>query len=261
MKKFIGVLSALLLLTGTAFAEFGAVKPNDLREGDNYGVGTRLARADQDIEVTIPQRLALHIDTDEWNLDLGNIGGGGEACFYVSKSDVAGWKDGWAHHFWQMTNDFASNGGAVEDNGWDNHAKEVLSKLYGGMDAKTYPAVDFGGDGRVSGDDDKGYMVCYFGKIVQKFSNVGWVFETALHARGGAPQTGFGQFGIADIMDGHVVGQFTTKTANSVAHALAKGDHTNGWLDDFIVEAFYFDGTEKAGSYDLHVSYTLTANP
>lgn len=261
MKKFIGVLSALLLLAGTAFAQFDTVKPNDLRAGDNYGVGTGLARAEQDIEVTIPQRVALHIDTDEWNLDLGNIGVGGEACFYVSKSDVAGWKDGWANHFWQMTMDFASNGGAVEDNGWDNNAKEVLSKLYGNMNATTYPAVDFGNDGSVSGDDDKGYMVCYFGKIVQKFSNVGWVFDAALHARGGTPQTGFGQFGMADIMAGELVTSFTTDNANSVAYSLAKGNHTNGWLDDFIVEAFFFDGTEKAGTYDLYVSYTLTANP
>lgn len=76
MKKYFLSLIALALLLGAALA-------------DEVDVGADEASVTQRINLTIPQRVALHLTEDEWILDLNSPPLGdvstGEGCFLVPK--------------------------------------------------------------------------------------------------------------------------------------------------------------------------------
>jgi hypothetical protein len=77
VKRMFLILSALLALLGLALAD------------EAYDVGEDQATVTERINLTIPQRVALHLTEDEWVLDLNNPPLGnletGEGCFLVPK--------------------------------------------------------------------------------------------------------------------------------------------------------------------------------
>lgn len=244
MRKSVPILALLLALSFT------------LAQGTNFSVSATQASVNQQINVAIPNRLALHVDTPVWNLDLSSTGNiPNNYCFAFTKTHAAA-----AETMWDTVgaNAMAAVQGATS-------AQEALDALSAYMlsgwvpRATSYPVVDVNSDGQISGDSDKGYLICLFAKIVQKFANGdGWLFEASLN---GAPDGGFGVFGMADLMGGTYQNGFITTAADGTAHELASGSGTTGgWLDDVVLEGFYFDGSEVAGTYNLTVNYTLT-NP
>ncbi len=256
MKKLVALTGALLLVIGMAFAQ----QPNDIASGSNYRVGTNQAMLVQPVTVTIPQRVALHVDTANWILNLNDLAQ--QACFPVSKSLDAqlGGRDAWSANFPTFVGNLAAAGTFDTDTSWTDGVRDAVIAAHAGIGvglATSYPAVNIDGVDGVSGDGDKGYIVCYFGKVMQKFANVPWRFEAQLNSLSTSDPKSFGQFGIADVLNGVVVGSGTNSTGIGL---LASGDHTGGWLDDYLVEALYFDGTEDAGTHLLFVQYTLTAD-
>lgn len=242
VKKFLLSVSMLALMWGMASAQ----------SGDNFNVNSHIKPGEkgdvsvtQDLNVTIPPRLALHINKTAWNLNLDDAEDLKEYCVAVpKKATLLKFVDEVRPDYWDMV-------------------KLYYKGLYPYSVASSYPVVDIDGDGTISGNEDKGYLYCTFDKIVQKFSNSGngWVFDVALSAPEGQ-RTGFGEFYLSDSINDWVYqGSMTTRHANGARHIVAgdKGERTRGWLDDYIHEAFYFDGSEIAGDYDLVVTYTLTS--
>lgn len=255
MKKIIGLLASLTIFSAIAFSGAPANSPN-------FGIGDKSASADQSISVKIPARVAVHVDTPSWNLNLNSMDN--EACFAISK--VWATNFGTAADAFTMIANLAAGALTAEMTDWATAKDALLSTVEdyapeGIAFTNRYPAVDIDGDNYVSGNNDKGYVVCLFGKVVQKFANTPWTFTASLNASNSAKQTGFGHFGMADIVGGTLYGSFVTPVADGTSHGLASDTkRTPGWLDDYILEGFYFDGTEVADTYELTVTYTLTGN-
>lgn len=268
MKK---VFSLLVLLSLTASVAMATVPAPDL----NYEVGDTSASATQTITVTIPERVAIHIDKTEWNLDLNELGKQ-DYCFAVPKSFAAGLEGDLIDAFFgAIIADIPGHGwteGSELYSGKDGGALNALAGRLEGMhlthlgSGATYPPVDFDNDGAISGDSDKGYLLCYTGKVVQKFANHGpWELQVSF-----INSSNFGVFGMLDAMPNasgvyQAAGDGFTVTGSDssedyVKATLASGNHTGGWLDDWVFEGFYFDGSEKAGTHTLNIKYTLTTD-
>lgn len=264
MKKIVGIFAALMLVLGVVFAQDLSTS-SVVASAPNYDLGgpNDPASVDQSITVEIPERVALHVDATEWNLDLDDLGD--EACFAVSKEAAA---MGTAEEFFSNFAGLAAmNQG--DTTSWQDAKPDLISTVnahgaaMGLYRATSYPAVNIASpeNSTIDGDHDKGYVVCFFGKVVQKFANTEWTFNASLNAKNTFSIRGFGHFGMADIRGGSVKGSFVVDEAPfpSVSHELDAGtSSTGGWLDDYILEGFYFDGSEEAGTYDLTVTYTLT---
>ena len=244
MKKHILWLLALAFAAGVAMAQVGFPSEGDL-DGDVeelYDENHDQAAVKEKVKVIIPPRYALHLTEDEWNLDLNdpaeapsdyvydpsNPQPPAEGCYLVPKavktlSDLAS---------------YLGSGGVLRPIG-------------------AYPAAkDYDGDGKLE-DDEKGTLICVNHKTLQKFSNdpEGWQLSVSVT---GTPASGFGYFGLADFISMMPMGGFVTNSLPSGPHVVASGDGpTGGWLDDLIVEGFWFDGSELDGTYTMDVTFTL----
>ena len=225
MKRILVALLVFGLIGGLALA-------------DDVDVGEKSASVTQDITVIIPLRAALHITETEWNLDLDDDEVIGEYCWFISK------------------NEFAEN---------PSLSTALETQLLSIAD-KYELAVDFGyppirPDTYPITDDDKGYLVCLFEKVVQKFSNSGEGFEVEFRLAG-APDGGFGVFAFQDIIpampDQSRIGGSTSVADGSILDDFTVTGTSGGWLDDYITEGFFFDGSEVAGTYNLEFIVTLT---
>jgi hypothetical protein len=243
MKKHLIWLLALALASGVALAQVGFPSEGDLDGNveelwdDNHDQ----AAVKEKVRVIIPPRYALHLTEDEWNLNLNNPPQAPgpytydpdnptppEGCYLVPKA-VKTLAD---------LQTYLQNGGFLRP-------------------IDTYPAAkDYNGNGKLE-DDEKGTLICINTKILQKFSNDpdGWKLSVSVT---GAPSSGFGYFGLADFLSGMPMGGFVT---NSLPHGPAVVAYgmgtTGGWLDDTVVEAFWFDGSELDGTYTIDVTFTL----
>ena len=220
MKRMFLILSALLALLGLALA------------GEAYDVGEVEATVTERINLTIPQRVALHLTEDEWVLDLNNPPLGnletGEGCFLVPK-------------------------------GFQGTPQDALNAALNGTlrPIAAYPAAqDFNGNGKLE-DDEKGTLICINKKILQKFSNDedGWELSVSVT---GTPGSGFGYFVLADFISSTLAGSFATnRLPFGPVPVASESGTTGGWLDDTVVEAFWFDGSELDGTYTIDVTFTL----
>jgi hypothetical protein len=203
MKKYFLSLIALALLLGAALA-------------DEVDVGADEASVTQRINLTIPQRVALHL--------------------LVPKG----------------------YSGSLEDAVNDALAGELEP-----MD--TYPAIkDLDGDGSIS-DEEKGTLICLNQKVLQKFCNNREGCELDLKVTRTLGNSTYGKLGVLDEAPyiGHSRFVAITPGVNDDGDPLellkVLGERLPGWLDDLITEAFWFDGSEVAGTYEFNFLFQLAA--
>ena len=138
----------------------------------------------------------------------------------------------------------------------------------------SYPGLEIGEGGVLW----KGPIMCVYQKIVEKFSNsTSWAFTAQLNA-----QPGFPTMYVADhltdvaavsnspaitvrpVIDGGLANsngvRLTGPNDLGLPHTLlfSTTTTTGGWLDDNLLEALVFDGSEVAGTYNGTVTYRLT---
>jgi len=235
MKKL--VLLAILALAGLALA--GGPPTNEGNQA--WTKGKCNAQLTETIKVKIPQRFALHLTETRWKLNLrkppaadeeyifdpSNPTPPGEGCYLVPKSVKSV----------QDLKDYANEGGAFKP-------------------IDTYPAIkDYDGNGMID-DSEKGTIICVNHKILQKFSNhAGW--KLLVDVTGAIDQMGY--FAMADILPFGSHSFFYTDQAVTGMQMAYGESTTGGWLDDYIVEAIWFDGSETYGDYDVNVTFTLTS--
>jgi hypothetical protein len=227
VKRMFLILSALLALLGLALA-------------DEYNVGADQATVTERINLTIPQRVALHLTEDEWVLDLNNPPLGDlntkEGCFLVPK-------------------------------GFQGSLQDALNAALSGTlkPIAAYPAAqDFDGDGKLE-DGEKGTLICLNQKVLQKFCNNrdGCELDLKVTRTSGGPT--YGKLGVLeeapDISHTRFVEIIPGGNDDGDPLELLKvlGQRLPGWLDDIITEAFWFDGTEMAGTYEFSFLFQLAA--
>jgi hypothetical protein len=232
VKRMFLILSALLALLGLALAD------------EAYDVGEDQATVTERINLTIPQRVALHLTEDEWILDLNDPPLGnpdtGEGCFLVPK-------------------------------GYDGTLEDAINDALNGTlkPIAAYPAAqDFDGDGKLE-NNEKGTLICINKKILQKFCNNrdGCELDLKVTRTSGGPT--YGKLG---VLEGAVVPDFFPPLGRFVEIIPGENDDGDplelfkllgqrlpGWLDDIITEAFWFDGTEMAGTYQFNFLFQLAA--
>jgi len=222
-KLLLALAGITLVATAAAQADF------------NYNETGDRTRVRQEIELTIPTRVALHITQTDFALDLNDLAGAG--CRLVPKGVMPS--------DYQGLRSYAQSGKAVS----------------------TYPAVVLDQHGNIAtegGEYLKGTLVCRNEFIVQKFANTGWELTANV-----AMTEGSGKFGLRDdalkggVADGsaesdyrHLIG--ASADGLMLAHS---GSPTGGWLDDKIEELFWFDGTETPGDKTITVTFVLTSKP
>ncbi|HEX7039731.1 MAG TPA: hypothetical protein VF202_06450 [Trueperaceae bacterium] len=223
----------LVVLAFAALAATAAAQP-DFNYNSEGGDRTRVR---QQIELTIPTRVALHITDTDFALDLNHLEGVGAGCRMVPKG--------------VMPSDYNS----------------LRRYALGGQVVSIYPAVVLDQNGNVAevdGTYQKGTLVCRTEFVVQKFANTGWELTADVDMTEGS-----GKFGIRDdalkggVPDGsaesnyrHLIG--ASADGLILAHS---GSPTGGWLDDKIEELFWFDGTETPGDKTITVTFVLTSKP
>lgn len=241
MKKWLVTALALALAVGYAQVNFPSEGDLDGNVEELWDDNHDQAAVKEKVRVIIPPRYALHLTEDEWDLNLNTPPEAPgdwsyspanpvppEGCYLVPKKVKT----------WEQLQTYIQNGGVLRPIG-------------------AYPAAkDYNGDGKLS-NDEKGTLLCVNHKILQKFSNDpdGWQLSVSLT---GVPASGFGWFSLADFINNRRQGGFATNSLPSGPHGVAEDTHpTGGWLDDLIVEGFWFDGSELDGTYTIDVTFTL----
>lgn len=257
MKKYIGFVLGLMMVFGLATAQ---ITTQTVPTGD-YSYGAKSVSVTEKIVITIPNRVALHITDTGFSLNLDNLGAfigtgynGLRNCFLVPKS---------------------LQGGILT-------FADLEAAIALGIKVSSYPAVVLDANGNIVLDTNLGYLkgglVCVNFKVVQKFSNAtrGWQLDATVDLNGNV-----GQFGILDSADEALVavgGGYTSGSLYASTSLVSKlvsadtsfnlatntdynvGYTTGGFLDDYIAEFFYFDGSETAGTGGVDVMFTLTGN-
>lgn len=210
--------------------------------GENWNVGDQQATVTERAHLTIPQRVALHLTEDEWIVDLNNpaLGADGEGCYLVPKGYP----------------------GTLED--------AINDALEGNFEsADTYPAIkDRNGNGKID-EGEKGTLICLNQKVLQKFCNNPDGCELDLKVTRISPKDeeggSYGQGGVMDraVDINHVkLVQFRfghQDDATPLELLRVRYHRLPGWLDDIIIEAFWFDGSEVAGTYQFNFLFLLAA--
>jgi hypothetical protein len=256
--------TALLVLAGLAVSGWGYACCNEVHtggDGQQWISCRHQVDLKEAITVRIPLRLALHLTESRWDLDLAHPPRGDvsakEGCFLVPK-------------------------------GFQGGPKDLLALLEAGQltPADTYPAiVDADGNGQIS-DDEKGTLVCFNKKVLQKFCNnweegtgYGCEFDLKVNVVRPFPFTGnYGRMFFHDDVTLPPVGEVYVRefveivpgqndNGEPIEMVKVKGARFPGWLDDFITEGFWFDGSEvplldengRVLPYEFNVIFMLTA--
>ncbi|GAA5337825.1 hypothetical protein Thermus77412_11140 [Thermus antranikianii] len=204
--------------------------------GEEWDVDGQQATVTERIHLTIPQRVALHLTEDEWIVDLNNPmpGENGEGCYLVPKG-----YQGTLHD-------------AIAD---------ALAGNFRPID--TYPAIkDLNNNGRID-EGEKGTLICLNKKVLQKFCNNrdGCELDLKVTRTLGGPN--YGKGGVVDRADYINQVKFIQFNGADDGDPLELLKVLNGrfpgWLDDLIIEAFWFDGSEVAGTYEFNFLFQLAA--
>lgn len=219
----------LTLAAGLALAS-SPVTSDDI---DDIDVEVDKAEVKQTITVEIPPRYALHLVTTDWVLDLGALTEDDE-CYLVPKGVR-----------------FGPTLFKAYQRAWFLGTLTLSPAAH-------YPAVILDESGNVAVDAQgryrKGSLICFFSKVLQKFTNVpNWQLEVNFTTT----RVGFGNFLLSSFLDGsRILTMWGSGTY--FGGSTDRYGTTGGWLDSTLVEGFWFDGTEAAGDYDITVTFTLT---
>jgi hypothetical protein len=197
-------------------------------------VGVESAEVRQAITVEIPERYALHLTRDAWELDLNTLAED-IACYLVPK-DV----------------EFSFGTFKGYQKAWYEGVLELEPTAL-------YPAMILDDDGNIAVGEDgkykKGTLICFYQKLLQKFTNVpDWQLEVEFTAN----LPGFGNFQLMDYLADKMILNVWTNQISAGTSTDVDGT-TGGWLDDILVEGFWFDGTEVANEYAITLAFTLTS--
>lgn len=204
--------------------------------GEEWNVGSQQATVTERINLTIPQRVALHLTEDEWIVDLNNPvpGYNGEGCYLVPK-------------------------------GYQGTLEDAIAAALAGQftPIDTYPAIkDLNGNGKIDAGE-KGTLICLNQKVLQKFCNNGDGCELDLKVTRTQGGPTYGQGGVVEKAPdlGHTKFVQFNGVDDGTPLELLKvlGGRLPGWLDDLIIEAFWFDGSEVAGTYEFNFLFQLAA--
>lgn len=224
------VRKLLVVLAGAALAAIAAAQPDfDYNDGPNPR-----ASVSQQIELTIPTRVALHITQTDFALDLNDLKGAG--CRLVPKDATI------------------------------SNYQDLRGYANSGRPVSLYPAVVLDQNGNIAREGEsylKGTLVCKNTFVVQKFANTGWELTADVYMDPGSGKLGLRDDAPGLITDGsgesnyrHLIG--ASASGLMLAHSSSP---TNGWLDDNIEQLFWFDGTETPGDKTITVTFVLTSKP
>jgi len=112
---------------------------------------------------------------------------------------------------------------------------------------------------------EKGTLICLNQKVLQKFCNNrdGCELDLKVTRTLGGPN--YGKLGVREEAPdiSHTKFVSITPGVNDDGDPLellkVLGQRLPGWLDDIIIEAFWFDGTEVAGTYEFNFLFQLAA--
>ncbi|GLV46969.1 hypothetical protein TJA_01450 [Thermus sp. LT1-2-5] len=228
----LSILATLALIVGV---QEGC---NTALAGEAVNAGDQQATVTERINLTIPQRVALHLTEDEWVVDLNNPipGQNGEGCYLVPK-------------------------------GYQGSLEQAIQDALDGdfTPIDTYPAIkDLNGNGQID-PGEKGTLICLNQKVLQKFCNNGDGCELDLKVTRTLGGPTYGQLGVVDQAQdiGHSsfvqIQPGSTDDGDPLELLKVLNARLPGWLDDRIIEAFWFDGTEQAGTYEFNFLFQLAA--
>lgn len=244
----------------------------------------------EEITVSIPAIVAMHLHETSWNVNLANLEDQDNDCECYRAGEHN--KDTGRDDMYDIVGLMKASGtvwtgdGSVRSGNAYSFAGVLnLDPTFGsGLASKfarapRYPGIQYGNG--MSNVVWKGPIVCINRKIVQKFSNAknGWTVNVSLQGKGNAPITpGFPTFILGDrvakegantnaanpkfvetLYDAKT-GTKKTLTFNRMQALGATAGTTGGWLDDYILEALVFDGHETAGVKEAAVKFELVGH-
>lgn len=253
--------------------------PPPTTNGGNYDQGGNNdpAQLYEDITVTVPAVVAMHLHETSWNINLSNLEG--QNCRRAGDHSTETGRD-YTYPLMDIlrASSWKGDGKVVQGNDYSFVGNFTLPSSLAGfsgnpsslMAAQTsYPGIVFrNGDRRQV--DWKGPMICFNQKIVQKFSNArnGWTFRAEVQGKnGGAVPAGFPSFILGDQVANSSVKKVemlynaanATRTPLQVSNTdLALVPDTGRATYDLSFR-LRMEGDEPAGQYRLLLTWALEA--
>ena len=242
-------------------------------EAAAYNTSGNSVSLKEQIIVSIPARVGMHLHKTLWEVDLNDLTTDGSCKCYRAGShnkvtgldelyggSLSGLQDILAKATW--TGDAPEGTGVYQQDGKLDlkDARFARVNKYPGYEVKDNQVIW------------KGPIMCIGQKVVEKFSNYpkGWTFSATTTST----TANFPNLLVLDRFQAHTTGasglglatDFTTAGGylikggtNQGIVEMAKGTGvTGGWLDDHMLEVLVFDGSEVAGNYSTTVTFKLT---
>lgn len=245
--------------------ETGGQKVKIEYQAPNYKGDLSVALSEK-ITVSVPAVVAMHLHEAYWNVNLANLKDCD--CYKAGEHNIRTGIDG-VYDIEKVMNSKASiwtgdgkghPGNPYSFVGLFNLDKTNAPKI--GDHVDNYPGIEYVKDGDYVKVLWKGPIVCFNKKIVEKFTNSkNWkVNISAANVSDGFPRLIVGD----RLPNGSkFVGTlYNNGTAGNVSFTNAQAGYANattkGWLDDYILEALVFDGSETAGVKTADVVFKLT---
>lgn len=248
----------------------------DIQKKDQVFKGDLSSTLTEAITVSIPAVVAMHLHEKSWTVDLFNLTNcdcyrAGEHNKVTGRDDVVDLEAimNRSGSYWKGDN-LAIAGNPYSFTGTVNLAGLTGAEAQLKNKVTSYPGIVYD---NVKGTVDwKGPIVCFNRKIVEKFSNsTNW--KVNISVSGVTP--GFPKLVLGDMLPGTMTketdapngAKFVKTLYNNGASASLEFTNTQagfdkkttgGWLDDYILEALVFDGSETAGNKTAAVNFKLT---
>lgn len=258
--------------TFCGFFPFPACPTPTPTTGDSVNIvtGGGSSSLTENISVSIPSIVAMHLHEKSWSVDLSKEADVKANCYRAGGHSTTTGRD--------YTDDIA---GFMSHSGtsWTGDGKVDSKNAYSTVGTFTwdasfnnrmqaaprYPGIEYASatSNQVSW---KGPIVCFNRKVVEKFANgsKGWeVNISAKNVSAGFPTlilgdrvANTGYKAVTKLYDASNKASASLTFSNSSVPGM--GMTTGGWLDDHILEALVFDGNETAGTKSADVVFQLT---
>ena len=246
----------------------------DVQKEDQVFRGNLSSTLTENITVSIPAVVAMHLHEKSWTVDLFNLKNcdcyrAGEHNPTTGRDDVIDIEAimNRAGTYWKGDNQ-AISGNPYSFAGTVNLAGLTGLETQLKNRGESYPGIVY--DNAKGSVTWKGPIICFNRKIVEKFTNsTNWKVNVSVSG----VTAGFPKLVLGDMLPGTMPGgvpngaKFVkTLYSNGVSGSLdftntqagLGGKTTGGWLDDYILEALVFDGSETAGDKTAAVNFKLT---